>query len=441
MNKGWIQLLSVIAAIAFICVNLFLIEKEESKADRINYISSWKPLQTGNLIESFPAEGIIVPSEKHRIFIDKNAEFQEFLVEKGDKVESGTPLFEYASDHLDGQTALLDAEIDSLTEQKDSIDTFIENMEKMKSSLSPIHISYVEDDWGYEYDNDYDYDSDYVPDYHTETDREADIAREKRQEAAAIRELKLSLDRAIAEKELEKEKVDQEIQKYEDQREAIESGRSGLTVIASVDGIVEDISFELDNPVMTIVSEDPIVEGRLLEEQIAKVEEGMQVNITSNMFKGQIIGDISKVDELPISDPSIDQASLYQFTATLGDHDKDLYVGYHVKTDIVTATAMKVPVLHEKSILQETGKDYMWVLTDQGVVRKRKIGTGLKVGKRVEVTSGGKLGEYYVVDQQEVQGQAPFITPFKVNKSLVETWNETNSRKKLKYILIGVLQR
>lgn len=419
VSRKQVRLLSVIAAVIFIGINIFLIEKNNSKAERLNYVSEWRQITAGNLVESFPAEGIIVPSEEHPIFIDKNTEFSQFLVEKGDIVESGTPLFEYASDNLDQQIALLDAEVARLTASMNSIETYINDLVSMKYSL-PASVG--------------------ASSYYADTEESAAIeAWLEQNNAASIRELSLSLDQAVAEKELEKEKVEQDIEKYEDQRTAIESGRSGLTVLSPYAGVVENISLELDNPVITIVTDTPVLEGRLSEGQIAKVEEGMRADITSDGFDGHIIGEIIEVEDLPIDKPNIDKPSLYRFTANLGDHDKELYVGYHVQADIITAEAIGVPVVREKSTFKKD--TYIWILNDEGIAEKRKIKPGLKVGKRVELKNGAEIGEFYVLDKDEVTSVGPFVTPFKLSKLEKSAWTRTSSRKMLKYILIGVLQR
>ncbi|MEK3888474.1 efflux RND transporter periplasmic adaptor subunit [Bacillus sp. FSL K6-3431] len=418
MKRRWMRALGTTSIIVFIGLNIFFIEKENSRADRLNFVSNWTRVVAGDVIETTPVEGVITPAEKHPIFIDPHTEFSRFLVEKGARVESGTPLFEYASDNLEQQKTLLDTEISSLIASKNSIDAFIRSLEGIKYALpSPVTRSFF-------------------------TAEEAtDAASRADQEAISTRVLSVSIDQAIAEKELEKDKIDLDIKKYEDQRQTIESGRSGLTVLSSHAGIVEDISFALDNPVITIVSDTSVMEGRMTEEQMQVVEEGMKADITSNLFTGKIIGEINKLETLPIDRPEIDKESLYRFTAELGEHDEKLNIGYHVDAKIITAEAIDVPVFDKKSTFKDGEIMHVWMLNDQGFAEMRVINPGLKVGKRLEVKSGVKLEDFYVLDQQEVHSQAPFITPFKVNKLKKTAWSETRFKKILKYVLIGVLQR
>lgn len=400
MKYRWVKFICTLMSIAFIGVNIYLIES----ADRLNYVSDWGQISNGNLVKIISTEGVITPTETYQIFIDKKAEFSQFFVQKGDKVESGTPLFEYAASNIDLQTNLLNSEIANLLSAKNSMDTLINDLENMKSDLS-YHVPGL---YGGSMDDMY-----------------GEPVIEDNNE-----ELILSLDRAIAEKEFEKEKIDHEIRKYEEQREAIESGRNGLTVTSPYTGIVENISFELDNPVISIISESQHIEGRLFEEQMNKVQEGMKANIRSNQFEGVIASNINKIEELPLNKPDIDNQSMYRFTADLNNHDHKLYVGYHVQADIVIDEALNVPVVPVQSVVQAGNKNYLWILNDYGMIEKRSIQTGLEIGKRQEIKSGAELDEYYVVDQQEVNYEAPFITPYQFNNINRDVFKEISEKRR-----------
>ncbi|MBS4195810.1 efflux RND transporter periplasmic adaptor subunit [Lederbergia citri] len=413
----------IVLVLAF---NLVLLVKNGSKAERLNYISNWKELTAGDLVKTLQKEGVVAPSERYPVFVDPNLPVKEFLVKKGDKVEKGTPLFEYETFDLDAQIALLDAEITRLKSEKASIKSFVSDLKKTKSSLARDR-SYVRPVFGG------DADSDAV----SETIANAEVARQSREQAAETR----SIEQSIAEKELDLKKVDLEIEMYEEQRDAVENGRSGLTVLSAYDGIVEDISFELNNPVITIVSENLFVEGRLSESEVADVEEGMRVDVHSHLFKGKLIGEVATVDELPAEQPALERASLYPFTAVFDAADVHLYAGYHVQTDIVLDEALDVPVVRSESVLVKGENSYLWVLNREGMVEKRKMNMGLQLGNREEVKSGVALGEIYAKHPKEVDRAGKFITPFKSDKHLLAQWEKDSFRKKLKNVLVGILQR
>ncbi|MBS4218946.1 hypothetical protein KHA96_11530 [Bacillus sp. FJAT-49711] len=451
LKANWRRLLIAVAVILLLTVNFVLLEKKGSKVERLNFISSWKELKTEDIVKNLRTKGVIAPSERHPVFIDPNVTFKEFLVEKGDKVENGTPLFEYATDRLDEQITLLDAHIERLEKEKKSIETLVSDMERTKTAIprgrSNVRPVYSGDD---------------KADAVSETIVNVDAARQTREEAAEMRRM----DQSIADKKLDLEKVESEIQMYEDQRDAVESGRSGLTILSSVDGIIEDISFELNNPVITIVSEDLFVEGRLTESEVAEVVEGMRVDVHSDLFKGKISGEIGTVDELPEEKADLERASQYPFTVVLDGDGAEveaevddeageevdaeeneevdvesvevLYAGYHVQTDIVVDEVLDVPVVQQKSL---RGNSYLWVLGRDGLVEKREVGLGLQVGERNEIIDGVELGEIYVTHAKEVDSAGSFITPFKGNKSIFDQWEKESFRRKLKYVLVGILQR
>ncbi|MFK4998751.1 hypothetical protein ACI2OX_19890 [Bacillus sp. N9] len=126
---------------------------------------------------------------------------------------------------MDKQLALLDAEITRLEDEVQSIEAFIKELEELQYSLPTLYT-----------DNSF-----------SETDLEL-FAQEyvEQLDAISIRELELSLEQRMAEMNLEKDRVELEIASYTDQRQTIEDGQSGLTIISPYEGIVETMSHELE---------------------------------------------------------------------------------------------------------------------------------------------------------------------------------------------------
>ncbi|MCJ8007958.1 HlyD family efflux transporter periplasmic adaptor subunit [Lederbergia wuyishanensis] len=478
MKERWRRFLVFAIVVLVFSINLFLLGKNSTKADRLNYISSWKELTAGDLVDVVRTEGVVAPSERQPIFIDSNVTFKEFLVDKGDKVENGTPLFEYGTEDLDGQIALLDAEIKRLEKEKKSIEVFVRDLERKKTSLPGNRVNTR---------------SVFAGDSEIEAVIDAVSSIETARQARELREI----DQSIAEKKLELEKVDFEIDMYEEQRSVVESGRSGLTMLSPYEGIVEDISYELNNPVITIVSDDLFVEGTLSEKEVREVEEGMRVDIHSDLLEDSLAGQVGMVSELPAERAAVERTSLYPFTVVLGEEDvvlgendadlydentvsedndavlmnededideedavlndvdedideKDtvlnkgdstLYAGYHVHADIVVDEALNVPVVRSNHILNKDERSYLWILNREGLVEKRVVELGLQVEQREEIKTGAELGELYATHPNEIDVPGPFITPYKGGKFILNEWEKASFRKKLKYVLVGVLQR
>ncbi len=413
MKKSLLLLMVVL----FIGLNIFLIEKDEGKVKRVTHLSEWKPLVTGNLEKTLQTEGVVVADEKHPVFIDTHVPFKQFLVKKGDVVEKGTPLFEYESSDQEEQTALLEAEITRLEAEKKNVMTYIEELVKMKSNIYPVNsFKGTNDD--------------------AEDTRTADSV-----EAASIREVSLSIDQVIAEKELDQKNIEELIRQYETQRSSIQEGIKGLTVFSPYEGKVETLSFELENPVMTVISENPIIEGRLSENLVEKVEPDMPVKLHSDQSARPIPGKIGIIEDLPLEEVALDQESFYRFTVDPESTEEKWRIGHHLQTEIILAQANNVPVVSKRSVEKLEDQAFLWVLTEDGKIEKRMVKLGLHVNNRQELTSGIESGEYYVPDPKEVSEATPFITSFQWDKQIFSTWKKASSRKIIKYLLVGLLQK
>ncbi|KRG15795.1 hypothetical protein ACA30_04250 [Virgibacillus soli] len=412
MKKSLILLLSVL----FIGINIFLLEKDGSKAKRVTHLSQWDVLNSGNLEETLQTEGMVVPAEKQPIFLDPQTPFKNFLVENGEVVEKGTPLFEYESSHQEEQLAVVDAEISRLESEKENINFYIEELVRMKANF-------------------------YTIDVFSQEKPEVESQAAKAVEAASLNGLSLSLDQTIAEKELEKSNIEETIQQYETQRETIQNGMNGLTIYSPVEGTVTALSLELKNPIMSIFSKNTIVEGQLSEKQVEKVQLDMPVKLYSSELDKKITGKVILIEELPLENAALDQPSFYRFTIEPETEDEKWRVGHHLQAKIILAEAHGVPIVSQKSVVKNGRQAFLWALTEDGTLEERPIQRGLLVDKRQEITSGMKTGEYYVPNPKEVRKTSPFITSFQWDKQMFHTWKEFSSRKIIKYLLVGLLQR
>ena len=423
--NNWIRLLISFGVVLFLFANMALIQKKSSKVSRINYIPEWSQIKTADIRDSFSVEGIIKQAETEHIKRDKQASFDEFLVKENDYVEEGTPLFSYKSDDIDRQEAQLESEIHSLETKRDSVLAAVDDLESMTppSYSSSDYDYYYEDEYGNSLDS---YDQFYPPAANT------DISES---------EWQLEMDQAIMEKNLEAEKIEADIRKLREQKDALQTERDGLTVESPISGLVKHLSHDLKNPVVTIVSNDQVLEGKLTEEQLEKVEEGMEVHIYSRLIDGRLKGNVSKVNKHPEGEPEINSPSFYPFTAEFEETDKELNIGYHVTAELVMQEANHVPAVFENNIGTDSSSEFIWVLNGKGWAEKRNIQTGLEVGGLYEVKKGAKGGEYYSTDYRHAVKPAPFITPLKMHGLHQSALKEVSGKKAFKYILIGVLQQ
>ena len=75
----------------------------------------------------------------------------------------------------------------------------------------------------------------------------------------------VSIEKEIYDKELEKSRVEAEIEKYEDLIDSYD-GSDQLEISSEVAGSVKKINYELNNPIVTIISDTPKVEGLFQKE-------------------------------------------------------------------------------------------------------------------------------------------------------------------------------
>ncbi|MGE8207076.1 efflux RND transporter periplasmic adaptor subunit [Heyndrickxia sp. NPDC080065] len=406
--KKWPYILALI--ILFIGVNIFLIEKKNNKIDRVHLISQWDTVKKDDLIESFPSNGVVAPSEYHYVYVDKEAGFKQFLVKEGDTVETGTPLFEYSTSNIEIQKNLLDTEIERLKKQISSIDTHIQNLQSLLSSAK--------------------------------ADERTDKSKDKKDKkgTANPKVVSYSIEMQINDKELEKEKLEQQVEQYESQKSNYDDEASNLKIVSNTSGIVKKISYNLKNPVITIVSNTPIIQGKLTEAQLSKVESGMKTVSTSSLFKGKIDGVIEKVSTTPKEKPKVEKKSFYPYEISLSDHDQKIQEGFHVTTQIITKEVKDANIVEKGSIVNNNKQYSLWVL-NRGLLEKKNIKLGLQVNGKQQVESGVELGNFYLNNPSMIDQSGSFITHLKageINKSAIK---DVGVKSALKYVLIGILQR
>lgn len=408
MKRKIFRITSITILILFISINIFLIMNKNSKVARINVVHDWNVIENGKIEKAFHTQGVVAPAEKHHIYMEKDADIKKFLVKKGDKVNANTPLFKYAETEWENKRKLLTLEIERLTKEKDSIDQLIQNLQaKNASHPSPnVHSDEINENAVHIQHPDYD---------------QANIETE------------------IQNKLLERNKVEQQIESYEKQLATYDL--STLTVVSGYEGTIAHISYDLKNPVITITSDEQIVEGLFSEEERTVVEEGQEVAIESELFKSKITGTLNNIGNNPENKPQLKKKSSYPFEITLDENEEKLYPGFHVSTKIITEKVEGAKVLPKESVVSQKDGRHIFILNNKGVVEKRPIQTGLEVEEKVELINGADLKEYYIVQPKKHTTPAPYVTPLQISKLHKEQLKETTKKTKLKYIIIGMLQR
>jgi HlyD family secretion protein len=403
--------LIMIPIILFIGINFFLIEKANSKIERQIQFDLWESVGQSDLAKTLFKEGVVTSAEeKHFYFNDEVGPFEGFLVKEGDKVEVGTPLYQYASTDREAQKKILESNIAQLEDEVLSIEAHIGELERLAPS---------------------------VPVASTE---EEEVALE----AAIAREKAFAIEREVASKELEISRLENQIKNLERQVSDLASATSNLTVQSTVKGIVKSLSHDIDSPLITISSPTPVISGDLTEDESLTIKEKMQTLIRSKNEKATLKGEVSHVSPLPKNEPSIEKESFYPFTVTLQDETK-LLPGHHVEVSIIMEKVENVLAVPQISIEKLGDKEYIWVLTDKGTVTRKEVKTGLVVEGKQQITSGVEKGKHYIVnpsDYHYLANGVQFTTPLNWSKVELKDWKKQLKEPfVMENLLMGILER
>ncbi|MBS8265618.1 efflux RND transporter periplasmic adaptor subunit [Mesobacillus boroniphilus] len=398
------------AGIIFVSANLFLALKDDSKAVRSSYINKWTAVGKDNLTETLHAAGVVIPEDEHQVYYnDDDGEFKGFLVKEGDKVDNGTPLYEYSSNNIDEDLAKLEAEKSQLVTESNLIDDQIKQLTYLQSvSASTSSTS-------------------------TPVFGDGSSSRNDSNDL-----MNVSIEKEIYDKQREKGRVEAEIEKYEDLIDSYE-GSDELGKNSEVSGTVKQVNYELKNPIVTIISDKPKVEGTFSERDLKKVEEGMKVYVQSDLLKGKVAGTLTKIADYPETDPSVKKESYYPFEITLNEETEEKIIkGSHVEVSVITDQVKNAATIPEKAIEKGKKNSYIYVLNETGEVEKRKISKGLQLGGKTELKKGAKPGELVVQKPENVQEENnPFFSKLNIDSLKKKTFRDESKRTIFKHIMVG----
>lgn len=384
--------------------NLYLALKEDSKAMRSSYIADWAEIGKQTLTETLHAEGVVTPETEHPVYYDpKTTEFKGFLVKEGDEVQAGTPLFDYSSAAIDDELARLEAETDKLETEARLLEEQIQQLAYLQSVSDAT------------------------------TDDSLPVAGDGITADPTNDLLAVSIEKEMYDKQLEKSRVEAEIDQYKQQLAAYDSSGK-LEASSEVAGSVKDIHYDLNNPIMTIISATPKVEGMFSEKDLNKVEEGMDAYVKADLLKGAIGGTVTKIATHPESDPAVNKESQFPFEIQLELKDDTIVHGTHVDVSVVTNEVVNAAVVPQTAI----SKGKIYLLNENGKVEPRSITKGLAVGGMTEVKQGAKPGELFVREPEDVQqANSPFFSKLKLSSLRKNTFEEAGNRQLFKQILVG----
>jgi HlyD family secretion protein len=151
------------------------------------------------------------------------------------------------------------------------------------------------------------------------------------------------------------------------------------------------------NVVVSVATTDLIVESKVPESDIAKVQVGQTAKITLDAFSDEDIFS-AEITEIEPSATVIQDVVYYKIKLKLKDEDERIKPGMSANIDISTAERSGVLTVPARAIKTEGNKKYVEVLqTIDNMTKKVYVETGLEGDEgMVEVKSGLKEGEKVV---------------------------------------------
>lgn len=406
-------------SIVLITVNLYLIEKKESKVERTVFVENWTKVKKDTITDTIQTNGVIKPVEEYDIYFDaKKNDFKKFLVKEGDSVTAGSSLFEYTATELDALKATLEAEKTAAEGEMAGIEEYIGKLRSYQGNVTS--------------------ESEAAIDESVEKNLNIDIT------TSSSDLIKSNIEQEMYKQELEKNRLDEKVKMLDAKLSSIEEQSSAIVTTSEADGVVKTINKNLDNPIISIVSTNMAIEGYFSEEEMKKAEVGMTIKASSSDSKKALKGTIGRIHSYPAEEPSLKKDNRFPFQALIepeGEETEPLLVGSKVNLTVITNEKAGVPSIPIEAV-QYQKHPYIYKLTNKGHVDKHYITKGLKAEGKQEIIKGPSIGDVILLmPNVALKNHSYFITPIQFEKVKAGTYKKFTSREKVRYLLLGILEK
>lgn len=431
--------LILLGAILFIGLNMLLIYlDDEGKVDRLAYINDWSEAKEADIAEKLYKPGILTAVEETPVYFDQNlGEFQEFLVEEGEEVTTGTPIYSYVVSDYELTQAAFESEIDKLNADISSITAAINQMEnyQVQSSTGNSSATFLNEE------------KEIVVKFPNDPG-DAEILKEQ----------------FLIEKEKERLEKQAALTNIQNQLNELERTGDTITVSSPGDGLVKTISVSLADPIMTLESTELQAVGELTEQERTQIEQGMVTEVTIKEKEVTLEGVIDNVSKTPI-DANLETDSIYPFQIAFNEIEEldeaeetialeeemeigeeveekekesveELLVGYHADFAITMKESLDAVVLADDVVFSS----HIWKLNDDGRLIKTPVKKGLEVNRLIEITDGLVTGEIVAEGPfNSFRDEVTFRTPLQIDDL---TWSSIKSDDtKWESLMKGLLSR
>jgi HlyD family secretion protein len=418
MSGKWKIAAVSIASIVLITVNLYLIEKKESKVERTVFVENWTKVKKDTITDTIQTNGVIKPVEEYDIYFDaKKNDFKKFLVKEGDAITAGSSLFEYTTTELDALKANLEAEKTAAEGEIAGIEEYIGKLRSYQGTVTSEPEAAIDES--------------------VEKNLNIDIT------TSSSDLIKSNIEQEMYKQELEKNRLNEKVKMLDAKLSSIEEQSSAIVTTSEADGVVKNINKNLNNPIISIVSTNMAIEGDFSEEEMKKAEVGMTIKASSSDSKKALKGTIGRIHSYPVEEPSLKKDNRFPFQALIEPEGETepLLVGSKVNLTVITNEKAGVPSIPIEAV-QYQKQPYIYKLTNKGHVDKHYITKGLKAEGKQEIIKGPSVGDVILLEPNAaVKNHSYFITPIQFEKVKAGTYKKFTSREKVRYLLLGILEK
>ncbi|WP_289889896.1 efflux RND transporter periplasmic adaptor subunit [Virgibacillus pantothenticus] len=441
--------LQMIAVALFIGVNILLVYMDDDgKVDRIAYVSHWTAVFQSDLEKKIHTTGVLASAQENHVYFDPSTgSFEAFAVEEGSSVQAGDALFSY-------KVARYQEAMSKLLEKRTQLEEELAAVEQAMTQMTALQIPEVnlEADAGLEW---------------TEEVLKITIPLDPVQANLVKQQFLLEKEKEAAQKQAALASVDRQLAELEETGDTI-------TVESPYEGIITQLSEQLNDPIITVSGTELHVAGELTEQERVYVKKNLPVDMEVMELNKSLTGTVTQVSETPKEEAAAKTSSIYPFIIELkganeqdaardsadetedNEQDKktkdkkmegqeqlqsaterELLSGYHVDIDIITDTSEEAPVLNEAAIFQKDA----WKMTESGKVIRQQLTTGIEKGDRIEITSGLDIGDKVALQpESQLRSQAAFITPLKWENGFKRTMSPKGMNW-FEFFVTGIVSR
>lgn len=397
MKKYLIALLLAVSTISLIgCGKTETVQEEKAIAVSV------QAAKGGDIENTNTFSGTTKIKEETSVTVEMGGTIEEMNVQLGDKVTKGQTLLRIKGTDIENSIKTAQAAVNTAQAAYNDSDVTVANSQnQLESGLANAKVAYDKALSGYEetkrqYDNTAQlYDAGAVSE---------DVYK---QAQAGLEQSQKSVEQAQASLDAAQKSYDTGVGNREQAKAAIEqaqvgletalSNRDKLTLKSPVDGVITAKNFDVNEmasqgqPAFVISSTGILqIDLNITQADIGKFTEGQTVNV---ILDGQTVeGTVNNVPE--VADSS---SSLYKVEVLVDNSDGQFKAGMSAEVEVSIEKQDNVITVPKKSILEEDGVKYVYIVGDDNRAVKKEITTGIETASTVEIKSGVDADDTVVI--------------------------------------------